>query len=84
MHQPHMMEFFHKTTSHFTNTLPERVECALKRSPQLCGYDVACEECGDAVVLSGNVPSYYLKQVAQTVAGSVEGVHRVVNQVHVG
>lgn len=31
------------------------------------------------VMLHGNVPSYYLKQLAQTVAGAVEGVTHVVN-----
>lgn len=34
-------------------------------------------------VLSGVVPSYYLKQIAQTVAAKIEGVMQVENRLEV-
>lgn len=45
--------------------------------------NVHCQ-CRDGVmVLSGTVRSYYLKQMAQTVAGKTDGVGRVENQLEV-
>ena len=41
------------------------------------------DEVDGAIVLSGNVPSFYLKQVVQTIAGSVDGVRRLDNRVEV-
>lgn len=38
------------------------------------------EEAG-AVILRGRVPSFYLKQVAQALAGSVQGVTAIRNEV---
>lgn len=37
----------------------------------------------DAVYLTGKVPSFYLKQTAQSLVQSVEGVQRVVNRLEV-
>ena len=36
------------------------------------------------LILTGTVPSYYLKQCAQTVVMSVDGVDRLTNRVEVG
>jgi hypothetical protein len=47
---------------------------------QIC-FDLELE-C-DVVHLSGSVPSYYQKQVAQALVDSVEGVHKVDNQIKV-
>jgi osmotically-inducible protein OsmY len=60
-----------------------RVEDAL----QTCGYrdlfGLQCE-CNEGVItLVGHVGSYFLKQMAQTVVGRVEGVTRINNQLQV-
>lgn len=45
--------------------------------------NVECEVQEDMLILSGTVPSYYLKQVAQTVAGNMEGITRIENRLEV-
>lgn len=40
---------------------------------------VECQVRDDSVVLEGSVPSYHLKQMAQTLARRVAGVGRIVN-----
>lgn len=47
------------------------------------GESVACECRDGSLVLTGTLPSYYLKQLAQESAGQVEGVRVVINQVQV-
>lgn len=49
--------------------------------PQLQG--IVCESDGDKIRLSGNLDSFYLKQVAQSVAVKVSGVTSVDNQITV-
>jgi osmotically-inducible protein OsmY len=49
--------------------------------PQLQG--IACESDGDRIRLSGKLDSFYLKQVAQSVAVKVIGVTSVDNQITV-
>ena len=41
---------------------------------------VSCSTTGEGIVLSGAVPSYYLKQIAQVAALRVAGSVRVVNR----
>ena len=48
---------------------------------QLTRIDCSAE--GDEVVLSGELDSFYLKQVAQSVAIKVPGVRNVKNLIHV-
>lgn len=43
--------------------------------------DCACED--GVLSLRGCVPTYYLKQVAQSIAGTVDGVRRVDNRIEV-
>src|SRR5437763_588254 len=68
--------------------LAERAQARLRSNPYLALKNVSCEgglggdEAG-AVVLSGCLPSYYLKQVAQTVVAQVEGVRRIENRIQV-
>jgi osmotically-inducible protein OsmY len=63
--------------------LAEAVTASLTDS----GYvDLICVECkvrDDEVVLEGSVPSYHLKQLAQTFAQRVAGVGRIVNRLAV-
>lgn len=44
---------------------------------------VRCEENEGVLTISGTVPSYYLKQIAQTLVATVEGVTRVENRLEV-
>lgn len=63
--------------------LAARVECALRATGfgPLRSVEVTVHE--RIVVLGGRVPSYYLKQVAQTTALAVPGTHQVRNDLHV-
>jgi osmotically-inducible protein OsmY len=63
--------------------LTERIDSAIHRSPYLVGHTVRIEMRAGRVVLSGVVPSFYQKQIAQEVVRSVEGVERVDNQLQV-
>lgn len=46
--------------------------------PTLSRLSVAAQS--DEIVLSGQVPTFYLKQLAQTIAVQVCGPHRISNQ----
>ena len=52
------------------------VEARFRRAGYLALRDVACDVRAGTVRLQGHLPTYYLKQVAQQVAGEVEGVLR--------
>jgi osmotically-inducible protein OsmY len=64
--------------------LAERVECALRATgyTPLRAIQVAVQ--ARLVRLAGRVPSYYLKQVAQTTALAAPGAHQVRNDLDVG
>ncbi len=54
-----------------------------RESSYLAVRTISCTV-GDGVIhLHGSLPSHYLKQVAQELASSVEGVHRVINRIEV-
>lgn len=55
----------------------------LRASGYLVLEDIACEVRDDAAVLTGRLPSHYLRQVAQAIVAEVEGVGRVVNLIRV-
>ena len=63
--------------------LARRVENAL----QGLGYSqltrIDCEADGTTVTLRGMLASFYLKQIAQTIALKIPGVHRVKNEIEV-
>ncbi|TWU14514.1 BON domain protein [Symmachiella macrocystis] len=44
---------------------------------------VECESRGTTILLLGTTSTYYQKQLAQTIAGKVPGVHHVINQLRV-
>ena len=44
---------------------------------------IRCEVLGELVILHGRVPTFFLKQMAQALAGKVRGVRRVVNEIEV-
>jgi osmotically-inducible protein OsmY len=61
----------------------ERAQTVLLRNPYLALKNVRCEYDGGVLTLRGCLPSYYLKQVAQTAVGDVEGVRQVLNYIQV-
>jgi hypothetical protein len=66
---------------------PSEVRQEAEECIRRCGYlalrDIAIEDRGDHLCLSGHLPTYYLKQIAQAVVSEVAGVHRVVNRIEV-
>ncbi len=65
-------------------TPSEIIEQCVLRKLQCCAYKemhmirVSCE--GDTLILSGEVPSFFLKQLAQEIAKSVPDVDNVCNE----
>ncbi|TWT46716.1 BON domain-containing protein [Botrimarina hoheduenensis] len=51
----------------------------LAESSHLFLRHVRCRQDNDTLLLEGKVPSYFLKQTAQSLVQSVEGVNRIVN-----
>ena len=45
---------------------------------------IECTFRNDTLFLTGCVPSYYLKQLAQTAVRHIEGVRRIANELEVG
>lgn len=62
-------------------TLHELVCGALQSSPYRSLRGVACQWQSGTARLTGRVPSYYMKQLAQETVRKVEGVQRVLNLV---
>lgn len=63
--------------------LKDRVELALSRTGYQALRKVTVQACRGSVSLHGQVPSWYLKQVAQEHAMSVDGVERLTNDIQV-
>ena len=66
-----------------SRTLAEAVTASLTDSGYAALGSIECRVRDDSVVLLGSVPSYHLKQLAQTFARRVAGVGRIVNQLAV-
>jgi carbon storage regulator CsrA len=60
-----------------------QVEERLRRSPYPALQNVLCHGGDGVIYLHGRLPSYYLKQIAQELAGGAVGVRTVVNQIEV-
>src|SRR5437764_12941686 len=60
-----------------------RGQARFRRSGYLALRDVTCVARDGVVHLHGCLPTYYLKQVAQSVASEIEGVLRVSNHIEV-
>lgn len=56
----------------------------IERSPYWSIRQLRCEWDQQRVVLRGTVPSYYIKQLAQSLAGKVIGVGRIHLEIEVG
>ncbi|MCC6127061.1 MAG: BON domain-containing protein [Pirellulales bacterium] len=63
------------------------ISAAAKRrivhEPHLAAQRIWCEFDGARLVLRGQVPSYYCKQLAQEAVADLEGVERIVNEIEV-
>ena len=55
----------------------------LQHSPYRALRDVACDFEDGCLTLSGQVPSFHYKQLAQTTIAKVRGVQRIVNRIDV-
>lgn len=56
---------------------------ALGKSPYVELRRVGCRFDDGILTLEGQVTSFYLKQVAQTVVRQIDGVHQVINHLQV-
>jgi osmotically-inducible protein OsmY len=65
------------------SSLSERVRRGLTLSPYLAVRRVRVEERQGVLTLSGRLPNFYLKQMAQTAVAKVEGVTSIVNRIDV-
>ncbi|HWG45213.1 MAG TPA: BON domain-containing protein [Gemmataceae bacterium] len=69
------------------NMRPEKIaelaEANLHHEPYLVLRNVKCEYREGVLTLDGCLPSYHLKQVAQTAVASVPGVEHIDNQIKV-
>jgi osmotically-inducible protein OsmY len=61
----------------------EHARSRLLGNPYLALRNVSCEYHEGVLTLRGCLPSYHLKQVAQTAVASLDGVERVVNEIEV-
>ncbi len=59
------------------------IQDRFQRSPYLPLRHVECRLHEGVLILRGRVPTYYLKQLAQSVGHSLKGIHRVVNELRV-
>lgn len=64
-------------------SVAEQADRALHQDPQLRHCPIACEYGQGTLTLKGRVPSFYLKQVAQTAVRNLSGVEQVVNGIEV-
>ncbi len=56
---------------------------ALRHSGRTSLSTISCKCFDDTVFLSGEVPTYHMKQLAQEVMRQVDGVRRIVNRLDV-
>ena len=61
----------------------ERAEVRLRGNSYLALKNISCKCQNGVLTLNGCLPSYYLKQVAQTAVAGVEGVKRIENRIEV-
>jgi hypothetical protein len=63
--------------------IQEEAHMLLQESPYRELWDVACDFQGGVLTLRGRVPSYFLKQVAQTIVFVMERVETINNRLEV-
>jgi hypothetical protein len=63
--------------------LGSRVESLYARSGYLALRQISCLILADHLILSGTLPSYYLKQLAQSLIVEVAGALPIINQIQI-
>jgi hypothetical protein len=63
--------------------IAELAEAELHRGPYRALRNVTCAFKGGTLILYGRLPSYHLKQIAQTAVASLPGVERIDNRIDV-
>ena len=66
-----------------TNGTADVAKQRICRQPRLTFQRIWCEYDGDRLFLRGQVPSFYLKQLAQEAIAGMAGVVQVVNEIEV-
>ena len=66
-----------------TNDMGALAETRLRRNGHIATQDISCNFHEGVLTLRGCVPSYYLKQIAQTVVMQLDGVEQVDNRIEV-
>ncbi|MCC7420456.1 MAG: BON domain-containing protein [Planctomycetaceae bacterium] len=61
-------------------SVAERVRLTFRQSQHAALRDLATADHDGTIVVSGRVPTFYMKQLAQVVAKNVEGVRKVENR----
>ncbi len=61
----------------------EMAENHLRSNSYLALKNISCEFRQGVLILKGNLPTYYLKQVAQAVVAPTAGVERIINEIEV-
>jgi hypothetical protein len=64
--------------------IAETARATLRRSAYFELRDLSCDFSGGVLTLTGRVPSYHLKQLAQTAVAELPGVVEIDNHVVVG
>ena len=64
-------------------SVARRIQEELRRSPYSCIRQLQCDYHEGVVTLRGRVPSYYLKQLAQSIARRTDGVEEVADRIDV-
>jgi osmotically-inducible protein OsmY len=73
----------HRAAQPRAASVAEEAGRALHQDAQLRYCAIACEYRQGTLTLRGRVPSFYLKQVAQTAVRDLSGVEQVVNGIEV-
>jgi len=66
-----------------SNPIASEARKRLLHQPHLSVQRIWCEYRGRTLFLHGQVPSFYLKQLAQTAVAGLDGVGQVVNEIEV-
>lgn len=64
-------------------SLLEAANAAIGEAPHLRGRNIRLETEHNRIVITGTVPSFFLKQVAQEAIRSVVGVNEICNEIRV-
>ncbi len=63
--------------------LAARADQRIRSNPYLALRNITCEVLEGTLVLRGQLPTYYLKQVASAAVAGLDGIERIVNLIEV-